>query len=350
MKISIFNPACRTGRSIIAAAAMSFVASAAYAQDVTLTISHFLSPKSKTHELFIEPWARAVEAASNGRIAIEIFPSMTLGGKPPELYRQVRDGVADIVWTLPGYTPGVFPRSEVFELPTVHRSSARATNLAIQSMSDQIADDFKDIHPILVHVHPGQAFHMVDGCFNAPKDLLGKKLRTPNRSGAWMIEAWGADAVGMPLPALPQALSKGVVDGALIPFEVVPELKINEITTCAISGEQDHRFGTAVFLFAMNKDSYNRLPDDLRQIIDDHSGANIAEQIGELWDKDEVVVEKELEQSGTIIHHLTHAETAAMNAPLAAVVDRWIAEVNEVGIDGAALVAAARKAIADNSN
>ncbi len=348
MKTSIFCPARGIMRGIAMAAA--FVVGTAHAQEVTLTVSHFLSPKSTTHVEFIDPWARAVEAASNGRIAVEIFPSMTLGGKPPELYRQVRDGVADIVWTLPGYTPGVFPRSEVFELPTVHRSSARATNLAIQSMFDQIAEDFKDIHPILVHVHPGQAFHMVDGCFNNPQDLIGKKLRTPNRSGAWMIDAWGADAVGMPLPALPQALSKGVVDGALIPFEVVPALKINEITTCAISGEQDHRFGTAVFLFAMNKESYNRLPDDLRQIIDNHSGSAIAEQVGALWDEQEAIVRQNLAKSGTIIKTLTHLETRAMNAPLAAVVDRWIVESNKVGLDGGALVAAARKAIKDNSN
>ena len=117
--------------------------------EVTLTVHHFLSPKATTHQAFIEPWAKRIEEQSEGRIKVEIFPSMSMGGKPPELYRQVRDGAADIVWTLIGYTPGVFPRSEVFELPTVHRGSARATNLAIQDNFDLIAEDYHDLKPLL---------------------------------------------------------------------------------------------------------------------------------------------------------------------------------------------------------
>ncbi len=76
--------------------------------------------------MLIEPWAKSIEEASDGRIAFEIFPAMALGGKPPELYSQVRDGVADVVWTVTGYTPGTFPRIEVFELPSVHQGDARA--------------------------------------------------------------------------------------------------------------------------------------------------------------------------------------------------------------------------------
>lgn len=127
----------------------------ASAQEVTLTLHHLLSPKSLAHSQFLEPWAKRVEEQSGGRIQVKIFPSMSLGGAPPELYRQVRDGTVDMVWTV-GYTPGVFTRTEVFELPFVHRGSARATNLAIQDMYDQyLAEDFKDVHPILLHVHPG---------------------------------------------------------------------------------------------------------------------------------------------------------------------------------------------------
>ncbi|MEO1724843.1 MAG: C4-dicarboxylate ABC transporter substrate-binding protein, partial [Pseudomonadota bacterium] len=117
--------------TVTATLALCLVALPAAAQEVTLTVHHFLGPKSPAHSKLIEPWAERVQAQSEGRIAVEIFPAMSMGGKPPELYRQVRDGFADIVWTLPGYTPNVFPRVEVFELPTVHTGSATATNLAI---------------------------------------------------------------------------------------------------------------------------------------------------------------------------------------------------------------------------
>ena len=122
----------------------------AFAQDFTFTIHHFLSPKAPAQKVLIEPWAKKIEAESGGRIKFEIFPSMSMGGKPPELYKQVRDGVADIVWTVPGYTPGVFPRVEVFELPGVHNGDAKATNLAIQDMMEDIATDLKNIKPLLL--------------------------------------------------------------------------------------------------------------------------------------------------------------------------------------------------------
>jgi len=255
----------------------------AQAAEVTLTVHHFISPKAPTQTVLIEPWAKKVEADSNGRIEIKIFPSMSMGGKPPELYRQVRDGVADIVWTLPGYTPGVFPRSEVFELPTVHRGSAEATNQAIQENFALIADDYKDVHPILIHVHSGAALHTVSKQITTVADVKGLKLRTPSRTGAWMLEAWGAEPVGMPVPALPQALSKGTIDGTLVPFEIFPPLKLHQLTKYSYEGDDKSRFGTSVFMFAMNKDRYNSLPDDLKKVIDDNSGAAWAQSIGHNW-------------------------------------------------------------------
>jgi len=331
-------------------AAAAFLTASAQAADVTLTLSHFLSPKAPPHAKFLEPWARKIEEQSGGKIKIEIFPSMTLGGKPPELYRQLRDGAADIVWTLTGYTPGVFPRSEVYELPSVHKGSARATNLAIQDNFRLIAEDFKDIKPLLVHVHAGNALHLVNGCINGVEEISGFKLRTPTRTGAWMIDAWGAEPVGMPVPALPQALSKGVVDGALIPFEIVPPLKVHELTKCSVTAANDNRFGTAVFLFAMNKDRYNDLSDDLKAVIDANSGAAIAERAGALWDSIEAPGKKLQEETGSPVAALDQAATDALETLGESVVKRWIEEASSKGVDAEGLVAAAREAIAKHTN
>ncbi|MGH1482598.1 MAG: TRAP transporter substrate-binding protein [Geminicoccales bacterium] len=333
-------------KSAIAGIALLGGSSMVTAQEVTLTMAHFLSPKAPPHVEFLEPWARKIEEESGGRIAIEIFPSMTLGGKPPELYRQLRDGAADIVWTVTGYTPGVFPRSEVFELPTVHQNSARATTLAIQDSFELVAEDFSDVKPLLVHVHAGQALHLVDGCIGGPDDLSGLKLRTPSRTGAWMIEAWGAEPVGMPVPALPQALSKGTIDGTLIPFEIMPPFKVHELTECSITGADDNRFGTAVFLFAMNKDSYDGLPDDLKAIIDANSGASIAEETGALWDRIEGPGQELQKKTGSPVEALDQAATDALAAKGEEVVQRWIEEASSNGVDGEQLVKAARDAIA----
>lgn len=314
--------------------------------EFTFTIHHFLSPKANTQTKMIEPWVERIEEASEGRIKFEIFPSMSMGGKPPELYRQVRDGSADIVWTLIGYTPGVFPRTEVFELPSVHVGSARQTNLAIQDSLDMIADDFKDLHPLLIHVHAGNAVHLVQ-----PLDLYGGqtveglKLRTPSRTGAWLIEAMGAEPVGMPVPALPQALAKGTVDGALVPFEIFAPLKLQELTSMSMEGRNKERFGTSVFLYAMNKDSYASLPDDLRKIIDDNSGRAFAEEMGAVWDKAEDPGKSLQYQSGGEIVRMNPTETAGIAEMGEKIVERWIEEVDGKGIDGEAIVKWARAAM-----
>ena len=332
--------------------ALAAVAVSAPAQnaEVTLTVHHFLSPKSATHTRFIEPWARQIEAQSKGRIKVEVFPSMAMGGKPPELYRQVRDGAADIVWTLIGYTPGVFPRSEVFELPTVHRGSAYATTLAIQDNYASIAADYADLHPILVHVHAGNALHLRERAVRAVDDVRGLKLRTPSRTGAWMIEAWGAEPVGMPVPALPEALSKGAVDGALVPFEIVLPLKLQELTRFSVEGADGSRFGTSVFLFAMNKDRYASLPDDLKAVIDANSGTAIAERIGRLWDEIEAPGKAAQRASGGEVIELDATAKTRFDELGKQVVDRWMREAASQGIDGEALVAAARASVARHSS
>jgi len=314
--------------------------------EFTFTIHHFLSPKALTHTTMIEPWAKKIEEASEGRIKFEIFPAMSMGGKPPELYRQARDGSAYIVWTVLGYTPGVFPRTEVFELPSVHVGSAVQTNQAIQLSWDLIKEDFEDIHPLLVHVHAGNAIHLTQ-----PLNLYeggtmeGLKLRTPSRTGAWLIEAMGAEPVGMPVPALPQALAKGTVDGALIPFEIVAPLKVHELTTMSVEGRNKERFGTSVFLYAMNKDSYNSLPDDLKKIVDDASGPEFAIAMGEAWDAAEFPGKTLQYQSGSEIVRLNDEETANIAEMGQAIVERWVEEVDAKGIEGKRISDWARSAV-----
>lgn len=326
-------------------ATAAFCLSSANAAEVTLTLHHFLSPKAPTHSAFLAPWAKKVEEDSKGRIKIEIFPSMSMGGKPPELYRQVRDGVADMVWTLPGYTPGVFPRSEVFELATVHRGSAEATNQAIQENFALIKEDYKDVHPILIHVHAGQAIHTVSKPIRTVGDAKGLKFRTPSRTGAWLLEAWGAEPVGMPVPALPQALSKGTVDGTLVPFEIFPPFKLHQLTKYSTEGPGSTRFGTSIFMFAMNKERYAGLPADLKKVIDDNSGSALAKTIGQTWDKIEEPGKAMQLKSGGEIISLNATEKATFDAVGQVVVDRWIGEAAKSGFDGAALVKAARASI-----
>ncbi|TSE34963.1 Solute-binding protein [Tepidimonas charontis] len=120
-------------RTAIVAVSGVLLGSAAWAQQLTLRVHHFLPAQASIPRLVIEPWAKKIEADSGGRIRVQVFPAMQLGGTPPQLYDQVKDGVVDVVWTVLGHTPGRFPKMEVFELPFIapsHERTAEVTSKA----------------------------------------------------------------------------------------------------------------------------------------------------------------------------------------------------------------------------
>jgi TRAP-type C4-dicarboxylate transport system substrate-binding protein len=327
------------------------LAGPAFAQaEITLKLHHLLGPKSPAHVHMLEPWAKRVADASKGKVKIEIFPSMSLGGKPPDLIKQVRDGVVDLVWTVNGYTPALFPRSEVFELPFVHVNNLAATNLAMREMFDKyLAPEYAGTKVMWLHVHAGQGIHMVDSPVRKPADLVGKKIRIPTRTGAWILEALGATPVGMPVPELPQALSKKVVDGALVPWEIIPPLKLHELTKYQIEGKNRIRFGTTTFQVSMNEAKWKSLSPAIQKVFLDNSGADWWRQVGKVWTDSEDVGIGLVKKAGHTHIELSDAEMALFRAKLEPVVQRWIDEVSKKGINGKELVDVARATIAKYS-
>ncbi|WP_193367625.1 TRAP transporter substrate-binding protein [Pelagibius marinus] len=331
--------------AVLAAAA----GSSAVAQEYTFKFHHFLGAKSPANTKMLEPWARQVEENSGGRVKIEIFPSMTLGGRPPELIQQARDGVVDLIWAVNGYTPGLFPRTEVFELPFVYVNNIKATNLAMYDMFESdLKQEYKGLEVMFLHVHAGQAFHMRDKPVHTPADVEGLKLRIPTRTGAWVIEALGAAPTAMPVPELPQALQKGVVDGALIPWEIIPPLKIQEQTKYQIEGFNETRFGTTTFQVSMNKARWDGLPADIQKAFRDASGRDWWGKVGEIWRASDDFGIKVATDAGNEHIVLTKEQTEAFREKLEPVVQRWIKEVSPQGIGGARLVEQARDLIAKN--
>jgi len=334
----------------LAFAAGTALSASAGAQTINLKLHHFLGPKAPAHGQMLVPWAERIEKSSGGKVKIEVFPSMSLGGKPPQLINQARDGVVDIVWTVNGYTANLFPRSEVFELPFVHTNSAVATNLAMRAMYDQhLKAEYKGVHPLFLHVHAGQAMHMVDKEVRKPDDLKGLKMRIPTRTGAWIIEALGAAPVGMPVPDLPQALSKKVVDGAFIPWEIIPPLKIQDVTDFQIEGPNRTRLGTTTFQVSMNQARWDSLPADVKRAFEANSGEAWVREVGEIWTKAEDFGIGLAVKAGNKHVVLSEAEMQQFREKLEPVVQRWIGEVKGQGIDGAALVKTAREMIAKYS-
>lgn len=343
-KIATGYAALAAGALLAAAAAL---ASPAAAQEHKFTFHHFLPPTSPAQADMLELWAGRLAEASGGRIAIEFYPSMSLGGTPPELIRQVRDGVVDMIWVDSGYTPGLFPRTEVFGLPNVHMNDPVATNLAIAELfDDYLAEEHVGVKVLFQHVHAGQVMHMRDREVRSPQDLAGTSLRIPSRTGAWVVEALGANPVSMPMPEFPQSLSRGVVDGGLAALEIIPALKLQELTRYHIELEDQGRLGTLVFQVPMNLDRWNSLPEDIQQIFLDNSGEDWLREIGGIWRKADDRAVAIATAAGNRHIMLSAEESAAFREAVEPVVDRWVEEVSARGIDGQGLVDAARARIA----
>jgi TRAP-type C4-dicarboxylate transport system substrate-binding protein len=323
---------------------------AADAQEVTLKVHHFLPPQSTAQKQLIEPWAKRVEEQSNGRIKVEIYPSMQLGGKPPQLFDQVRDGVADVVWTVAGYTPGRFPKLEVIELPFVP-GTAKATSAAAHEYYQTYAkDELADVHPILVHVHAPGTFHMKDKPIRTVDDLKGAKIRVPSRPINDAIAALGGTPVGMPVPQVPEAIQRGVVDGAVLPYEVTRPLRVHELVNSHTEFGGDRGLYTVVFLYLMNKDKYEALPADLKKVIDDNSGIPLALEVGEAWDKAEEPGRQAAKDLGDEFFVIEGAELQRWKDGTQPVIDAWVAERTKTGDDGAALLKGAQDLIVKYGN
>ncbi len=303
------------------------------AQTVNLRLHHFNSPLSISHTKFLVPWTERLAEATNGALQIEVFPAMQLGGKPGDLYGQAKDGIVDMIWTIPGYTANRFALTEVFELPFVAKA-ASATAPAVQEFSQKhFAKEYGDTHPILFHTHaPGQ-LHTKDKAVRQLEDMQGLQIRGPSRPIIEAIKAMGAVPVGMPVPAVTEAISRGVVDGAALPWTITRPIRLHEVTNFHTVLD----FYASVFALVMNNRSWDGLPAELQQAINDASTVDFVRELGVLWDSDEQQGYDLAVAAGNEIIEVSEAERDRFRDACQPVTQAWIDNVNGMGLDGQAM-------------
>ena len=316
----------------------------AVAQEVTLKIHHLLPPPSTAHAKFILPWTQKVEASCPGKLKFQIFPSMQLGGTPPQLFDQAKDGVADITWTVLGYTAGKFPASEVFELPFMTKSAEGSSRALWEyaTVNKLFESEFKDVKMLALHTHDEGLIHS-NKQIKTLADFKGLKLRGPTRLTAKMLSAYGATPVGMPVTQVGEQLSKGVIDGAIVPWEIVPATKIHELVKFHTETDPKARaLYTATFGFQMNKAKYESLPPDAKKCLDANTGAELSQWIGKVWDDSAAGAKKLAEARQNTFYTVPASELANWEKASAALPDEWIKEVGAKNLNGAALLQSAQ--------
>ena len=329
--------------ALYGAAMLGVLHTTAAAQEVTLKLHQFLPAQANVPKLILDVWADKIEAASEGRIKIDRFPSMQLGGRPPELMDQAIDGVADIVWTVVGYTPGRFPTTEVFELPFMVEDASAASCAYWTMFEEHMAEgEFQALKILGTWVHGPGMFHTADPV-ETPDDLKGMKIRGGSRLVNKLLDLTGATPVGMPVPAVPEALSKGVIDGTTIPWEVTGALKVPELVENHTEFEGPALY-TLTFVLAMNKDKFEALPADLQAVVDANSGMAFSVFAGGTQEAaDGPARDAAIENGNTIV---TVTDTSAWQQAVQPIYAEWVAEMNDKGIDGQARIDQARALMA----
>ena len=333
-------------RSLLMAALAWTATQPVQAQEVTFKIAHFLPAVASTQKAVLQPWCDEMGQLSGGRIKCQFYPSMQLGGTPAQLADQVKNGVTDIVWTAPGYSPGRFPKTEALELPGVLPLGGLAGGRVIWDFYEkQLKDEYKDYKVLALHGDGGMNIHTASKLLTSAQDFKGVKLRSPNRTIARTLTALGATPVAMPPAQVTEAISKGVVDGASAVWEVMLPTKLDEVTKFHFETPADRPvMGATVLALLMNKQKYDALPADLKAIVDKVSGLPLVERYGKGWDEASVTARNKVK--GLPGHTLTVVSGAAYDAILkqTEVVEKeWLADAKAKNINGEALLAAARE-------
>jgi TRAP-type C4-dicarboxylate transport system substrate-binding protein len=334
---------------LVAFACLGLAASApVFAQPVVLKVHHFLPGTSNVHVNLIQAWCDKVAKDSGDKLKCQIYPAMQLGGTPAQLFDQAKDGVADIVWTIPTYSAGRFVKSEVFELPFFTRSAKGSSQAYWAFVQKSALDEYQGVRPIFLHTNDGSAFHLSNPKgVRTLEELKGLKIRAATRLNSRMLAALGAAPVQMPLPAVPEAMAKGVIDGAMVPWEGVPAAKLQEIAKSHLDAPAGQpKFSNSIFAFVMNQARYDALPPDLKKVIDANSGLAVSAWAGEKgFDAVVAANHKLASDRGNLLLTLNEAEYQRWIKASSDVDDQWVKEVGAKGANGQALLEEARALI-----
>ena len=307
-------------------------------QQFTLRLHSFSSPTALDHTLHLDRWAERVQQQSQNRIRIEIFPAMQLGGQPRDLPQQLEDGVVDMIWTVPGFTPGRFMGTEGLEMPFMNTGkSATMSPAAFDYASRNLQDsEYRGIKIISIHSTDRALIHTSRRPIRTMDDFRGLRLRVAGRFIGEAVTALGATPVGIPLGGVYEATARNQVDGFLINWAITHPFRLHEVAKF-----HTEPMGVGLFqgmlLTLMSQRSYNRLPNELRAVIDANSGAALSRQLGEIWDTQTQQAIDAARGAGNELIDIGDAEKARWQAAVAPAYEAWMGEMNRRNRNGRAL-------------
>ena len=315
--------------------------------EVTLYFQHYWPQTALTVKELVTPWCDKVTAESQGRMRCVTLPAMSGGGTPAQLVDRVKEGVDDLVLTVLGYTPGRFPRMEVFELPFMTRNAEAASKAAWEFMNMHATQEFAGMKVLGMWVHDEGQIHTRDKAIRKLEDFRGMKMRAPSRETAKLLQALGGTAIGMPITGVTEAITKGTIDGTMVPWDAATSFRIHEAANIHTeTPEASPALYTIALMFAMNEKRYNALSPELKAVIDRNSGAALSARMGKMWDDSAAPARAKAKAAGNQFYTLPTQEVARWVEAAKPVQADWMIDMHKRGIDGRKLFEDAKALIA----
>jgi TRAP-type C4-dicarboxylate transport system substrate-binding protein len=304
----------------------------AEAASVKLTYSNFFPPGHIQSKL-AESWCQEVEKRTNGQVTVEYFPGQTLT-KARQVYDGVVEGISDVGFSVLAYTRGRFPVMAAVDLPLGYTSGTVATKVINAVYKKFMPEELMDTQVMYLHAHGPGLIHTKSKPVRKMEDMQGLKFRGHGTSAA-VVKALGGTPVPKPMPETYQMLQKGVVDGAVYPFEANKGWKLGEVTRFA-TADFSAAYTTSFFV-VMNKDKWNAISADNQKIIE-QINMEWADKHGEAWDtSDAKGIVFFLNQGGQIIG-LDGKEAERWKKAVAPIISDYAADMTKKGFNGTEIV------------
>ena len=318
-------------RTLAIAVAAALIFPAAAEAQTELKFSTFVPPTHGFVVNVLEPLGKEIEKRTGGKTTVRVFAGNSPFGKTENQADQVRQGVVDVAWGLNGIPRGRFLRSSIMEFPFVAESADSASKTLWSMLPGMLAEDYKGFKVLALHCHNPGLFHTRDKKIEKLEDVKGLRMRAPNPSTQALLQYLGATPVGMPPTQVYENIEKGVIDGAVFPWDAIKGFRLEAI----LKNHFDARVYTTCFHVVMSETRYAALPAEVRRAIDETTGPVLVNQFGLWWAKWDQAGLDAVKARGNVIVPVSNEQREAWRVQLKPVIESQLAELEKAGVGNA---------------
>lgn len=294
----------------------------ASAEPIKLKLSLVTSDRALVYLGGVKPFVDAVNAEAKGLLEIEVFFSGALGKEAAQQAQMVADGVADLAFIFPGYSPERFPDDTVIELPGLFRDTREASMAFTRMIAAGALKGYQDYYVIGAFTSPLETIHSRRPIASID-DLKGMSIRVSNTTEMAAVARLGMRPVTIPVNLVSEAISNGAIDGAVLPPAMLFEFGVGRVT----SNHYLLDISVATLALAMNRKKFDSLPKEAQDIIRKYSGEWPLTGFLQAFDAvNSQVMEQLTSNPKRKIVHPSQSDLDTARAAFARVVDEWAAK------------------------